>query len=148
MPKIIKDPIERYNESFTPRTKPEEEPPNVPKRFSGIEDNKLGDYMAKFNAWRDYTDDLLIRAAAEYTILQERYDVLRAKKYVEYNVGKVTATTIKNKLDADTELIPLKTEVVNAKVFMEMVSSKMESFTNIINVLSREITRRGQLNRI
>lgn len=125
---------------FTERDIPGTEPV-LPEKISRTSNKDLGDIMTKYGAWREYTEQLLTQASTKAAVLREEWQYEFDKKYNGSSLG--TATERKKEVGADQELFVRKREVLSAELYRDMLSSRAETYTECIAVLSREITRRG-----
>lgn len=132
------------SKGFTPVNKPGIPLPTMPTGISTLTLDKLGDLQAKYSAWREYTEDLLLEAVYEKIMAETTYQEKFDRKLLVME-GK-TVTEKKTLTDLDDEVIKYKNKSIHKEVFHTMLSSKLESLNNVLSVLSREISRRGQMN--
>lgn len=135
-----------YKKGFREPKTPEEQEPTMPSDLSSLKAINLGDIMNKYCAWREYTESLSNEANVVYAIAQENYDYKYAKKFAEISQGneKTAITKLDKLLEADETLHSIYVDVYNKRMYKDMLAKKIESYTNCITVISREITRRGQ----
>ena len=136
----------RYLEGFPNVEKPEtttDKPPTMPTAISSVSLDVLGDYMSRYSAWREFAEEQLIRHLPTLLDAQEEYDY----KYNKLFVGTSASTVTDKKaiVAADENLRGTYRSYMEADVYKQMLSSRIESYTQCINTLSREITRRGQI---
>lgn len=135
--------IEKFNSlGFTPVVKPGKEPPRMVTAISGMALNALGDFIAKYTAWREYTEDLHARAVAVWCEKQESY-----KQLYDITVKKMNGANIterKTLASSEPNVILKANEVLEAEMMKDLLGSRLESFTNVLTMLSRELSRRGQ----
>lgn len=146
MPKLNKpngwEALNKYRrQGFKKLNRPGFSEPKLPLSLSGIASNDLGDLMGKYGAWRDFTEDLLSEALTEVSYLEETFNFTWKKEYL--------LTSAKNrdekayKVDVMPHITRMRKELSEAKIYAEMLSAKLTSYNNIVNMLSREISRRG-----
>jgi hypothetical protein len=129
---------------FLPNTRPQTELPKL-YRFADLPSKELSDLLSIYAAWREYTDDLLLRAAVDFTTYNEEYDDIFSQNLL--------LTSGKNKDERHGKVHQIESvreahqKMLEASMYHDMVSSKQESLSNSISVISREISRRGQLPR-
>lgn len=132
--------LNRFNAGgYTPVAKPDKEP-LMPRQLSTITSDVLGDLMSSYSAWREYTEDKVLRQLSEVTRLRTSYDFNYSKELIVADGG----TDKQRKANVDT-LNHIHTEFVEyleANTLFEMLSSKLESYTNSLTIISREISRR------
>jgi len=115
----------------------------MPTAISSVSLDVLGDYMSRYSAWREFAEEQLIRHLPTLLDAQEEYDY----KYNKLFVGTSASTVTDKKaiVAADENLRGTYRSYMEADVYKQMLSSRIESYTQCINTLSREITRRGQI---
>lgn len=113
--------------------------PVMPANMAGLTQVGLSDTLSAYTAWREYTRDLISVANAERVRLQEEYDYEYSKLYVSLSGN---ATERKHHCSADERLKTHADKLTTATMYAEMLESKIESFTECISTLSREITLR------
>lgn len=135
--------VEKYKElGFTPTAKPDGEP-IMPRQISQITSDVLGDLQSAYAVWREYTEDNLLRSVAKATELKTSYDYEYAKRFV-LSEGS-TDKQKKAYVDTDEVMYAKNVELMNAQMLVDLLSSKLESFSNCLTIVSREITRRENL---
>jgi hypothetical protein len=138
-------PLKQYRGwGFGKPIRPDGVEPNCPTSFSDIPSNKLGDSMARFSAWREYAQNLYNQEFPDYTILKEKYD-FEYNKTTIVRGGSKRLKEIKAEVESDEVLHKLKTELTEKEILIEMLSSKIETYAEVIASISREISRRSSL---
>jgi hypothetical protein len=125
---------------FDPLSAPEIPIPTFPASIASKTLDDLGDIMSFYAVWREYTEDLHLRAVADYTRQKEAYDFEWQKIFLSVN-GR-NNTEREAKIAANPEIIVLRALLIEAEMYKEMLSAKLLSFNNAIAVISREISRR------
>jgi len=113
-------------------------------KISHISSDKLGDLIAQYSAWREYCEDCHISAVSEYTVAKAAYDEMMGREMVLISAGDVT--TKKAMAQQADSVKPLSKTLLEKELYWKMISNKLESFTNTLTILSRELTRRGIIN--
>lgn len=132
-------PEQRFRRNFNGVNKPVVKDEFLAK-VSDINSDKLSDLMLTFAAWREFTEDLLMEAFADFTRKTELHDH-------KYDVTLLTTTgnTVKEKearTRTDLEVRKLFLSLQEAELYYNLLSRKLESYNNCLTVISREITRR------
>lgn len=118
--------------------------PYAKTKISNITSEQLGDLIARYSAWREYCEDCHITAAAEYSIAKLAYDEAVGREMVVIDAGDVTT---KKAMAQQTKSVKLQSQnLLEKEVYFKMIANKLESFSNTLTVLSRELTRRGITN--
>lgn len=134
----------RFRSAFDKMGKPDEPVPTFPKKLSSLTSDQLGDYTAKYAAWREFTEDMHFEALQDKMVLQAQYDFEHAKLMV---VAKGDGLNEKKYHTLSNEkLNDLRQKLLDADIYLNMVSNKLDSFNNSLSVLSREVSRRGTFN--
>lgn len=131
----------KFRSVFDKMGKPSTPVPTFPKKISTMTSEQLGDYTSQYAAWREFTEDMHFEALQDKMMLQGKYDFEHAKLMVTAQGGGLNEK--KFVALADPILEPLRNQLLDADIYLDMVSSKLDSFNNSLAVLSREITRRG-----
>lgn len=136
--------IRKYRENF-PAIDNEGAPPRMPINITGLTTAKLGDLSSRYAAWREYTEELHSIAVAHATQAQEAYDLAYSKAWT-LSMSKYRVVTDKKEwIHQHEPLVPLYSKKVEAFMYKDLLGRRMESYTNALTVISRELTRRGQL---
>lgn len=125
---------------FRPLSKPEK-PPRMAEDISKLSSPALGDLLSRYAAWREYTESLVSFAVAEYTRLSENYDFEYSKAWLTLPKSD-TIKAREYSLTSDNKLHKMRMELLEAEMYKDMLSDKVNSYTNVITTVSREITRR------
>lgn len=134
---------ERFRKSFPELDKPKGGLPTMPTKISGISSNDLGDLYARYSAWREFCEDRHIDAVKEYMEAKAAYDNEWNKQMATTNKEKVTEA--KAEVESSPEMLALGKTLVEKEMYLKMIGGKLESFTNSLTTLSRELTRRGMV---
>lgn len=118
-------------------------PPTMPTEFESMKSPSLGNLMAEYSAWKEYTQEKHTLELNKLTMLKEEYDFEYAKKLAVQKGNNITEK--KALLMGDKELYEKRQAVTEQEMLVELLSSRAESFTDAISIISREITRRGQI---
>lgn len=134
-------PLERFREVFVSLNAPKGGLPTMPTRISDIASDELGDMIARYSSWREYTEDRHAEACAVFSQLKSEYDLELSKAMLKVDGSSVT----EKKAYAQTEqgVLNKYKQMNEADVFRGLLANKLESFTNVLLMLSRELTRRG-----
>lgn len=134
-------PFVRYRENFKRKTKPEDKEPKMPTSVSAMNGDKLGDLMIRYSAWREYADDCVQDAFVEYMQSKNKYDYQWELLFLQ-TAGK----SIKDRemiVNCDVLIRKLKVDLEDAEMYHQLLLNKLDSFTNCLTIISREITRRS-----
>ena len=146
MPKVKNQPKE-YSPLTTFRKilgaveKPEKEMPTMVLRISELSSDDLGNMISRYSAWREFVEDKLIAASAEATSLREKYQAKYNAVYMGVEGRTINDKKILTESNADVE--KLDKEATDAEIMRDLFSGKLDSLSNAISTLSRELTRRG-----
>ena len=135
--------VEKYQDlGFLPTARPNAEP-IMPRQISQITSDILGDLQSSYAVWREYSEDNLLKAVATLTQLKTEYDYQYSKRFVlaEGNTDKQKKAYV----ETDEAIYTKNVELMNAQMLVDLLSSKLESFSNCLTIISREITRRDNL---
>lgn len=116
----------------------------MPTRVSDMTSDELGNMIARYSAWREYTEDRHIEACAVAAQCRSEYDREYSKQMVASKFNKVTD----KKYDAKVGAEDLLSRLEEAEMFKDLLAGKLESFSNVLAMLSRELTRRGVDSRV
>lgn len=138
---IVTAPLERFRKVFDSVRRPYGGLPTMPTKVSTIATDELGDMMARYTAWREFTEDCHAEACATYAQIKSQYDLASDTALLEVEGNSVTErkAAVKN----DPKVAKLYKDLSDAEIYCTLLSSKLESFTNVLAMLSRELTRRG-----
>ena len=137
----INDPLKRFRRVFDEIVRPKGGLPTMPTKVSTLASDELGDMMARYTAWREFTEDCHADACAVYAQVKSQYDLASDKALLQTDGETVTEkrAAVKN----DPEVAALYKKLNEAEIYVDLLGKKLDSFTNVLTMLSRELTRRG-----
>lgn len=138
---IVEDPLKRFREVFSAVEHPKGGLPTMPTKVSTLATDALGDMMARYTAWREFTEDCHAEACATYAQVKSQYDLASDTALLEVEGNSVTER--KAAVKSNPKVARLYRDLSDAEIYCTLLSSKLESFTNVLAMLSRELTRRG-----
>lgn len=141
---IPKSPLERFRQVFTDLKAPKGGLPTMPTRISETSLDELGDMIARYTAWREFTEDRHLESVAVYSQLKSEYDLASDKAMLSSIQGTITEKKAAAKTSSTVSILAKKT--VEAEIYMNLLGGKLDSFSNVLAMLSRELTRRGVYN--
>ena len=146
MPKVKNQPKEdsplaTFRKILGAVEKPEKEMPTMVLRISELSSDDLGNMISRYSAWREFVEDKLIAASAEATSLREKYQAKYNAVYMGVEGRTINDKKILTESNADVE--KLDKEATDAEIMRDLFSGKLDSLSNAISTLSRELTRRG-----
>lgn len=115
--------------------------PTMPTKVSTLASDELGDMMARYTAWREFTEDCHADACAVYAQVKSQYDLAYDKALLQAN-GE-TVTEKRAAVTSDPKVAELYKKLNESTIYVDLLGKKLESFTNVLTMLSRELTRRG-----
>ena len=145
MPEIKRKPksekaADRFrNAGFVKTVRPDEEPPEISESLSDYTMDTLADLITKYSNWREYAEDLANEQMVRYFSLKAEYEHEEAVFLVTLNAKP---TDKKLMALADANLNRLRATLLEEELYYSMLTKKVESLSNTLSVLSREITRR------
>ena len=113
----------------------------MPTRISDLASDELGNMIARYSAWREFTEDRHMEACAGYAQCKSEYDLQVDKETLHAIAGTITERKVAAKVTPRVEV--LYKRLVEAETFMNLLANKLDSFSNVLAMLSRELTRRG-----
>lgn len=113
----------------------------MPTKVSGLASEELGDMIAKYTAWREYTEDRHAEACAVLSEVKSKYDL--ASDIAMQKISANSVTEKKALVRADDSVSILHKELTESEIFVNLLGRKLDSFSNVLTMLSRELTRRG-----
>lgn len=134
-------PLARFRKIFEELPQPKGGLPSMPTRIADLASDELGNLMSRYSAWREYTEDRHLEACAAYAQLKSEYDLECDKEML-----KSSEDTAKGRYaEARTSKVvtALYNKLTEAEIYMNLFSQRLESFSNTISTISRELTRRG-----
>lgn len=137
-------PLERFRKVFTEVEVPKGGLPTMPREISQESSDSLGDMIARYSAWREFTEDRHMEACAVYAQVKSEYDLESDRSMLETMGDSVTEK--KARARTTQKVSTLAKKVLEAEIYKDLLAQKLESFTNVLTMLSRELTRRGVMN--
>lgn len=134
-------PIERFREVFTAIEAPKGGLPTMPTVVSSVPSDKLGDMISRYSAWREFTEDRHLEACAVFSQTKSEYDLASDKEMIHASASTVTER--KAEARNNPKVAKLYEKLTEAEIFRDLLASKLDSFSNVLAMLSRELTRRG-----
>lgn len=141
---IIKDPLERFRAIFTELSAPKGGLPTMPTKVADLASDELGNMIARYTAWREFTEDRHMEACAVFAQCKSEYDLAVDKEMLSSAASTVTERKASAKANPRVE--KLYKGVTEAEMYRDLLANKLESFSNVLAMLSRELTRRGVAN--
>lgn len=140
----IKDPLERFRSVFTELTAPKGGLPTMPTKVAELASDELGNMIARYTAWREFTEDRHMEACAVFAQCKSEYDLAVDKEMLSSEASTVTERKASAKSKPKVE--KLYKDLIEAEMYRDLLANKLESFSNVLAMLSRELTRRGVAN--
>lgn len=137
----VNSPIDTFRETFKELSAPEKSTPTMVLKISELTSDELGDMISRYSAWREYTEDKLIAITAMKASITEQYKMIYNKAYIEAD-GR-TISDKKILAETNDDVIKINKQLTEISQYEELFSGKMDSLSNAISTLSRELTRRG-----
>lgn len=137
-------PLERFRRVFSEVPTPKGGLPTMPTKISDTPSDELGNIIARYSAWREYTEDRHMEACATYSQVKSEYDLACDKKMLSSTANTVTERKASAKSDPKVER--LYRDLTEAEMYRDLLAGKLDSFSNVLAMLSRELTRRGVYN--
>ncbi len=138
---IVYNPLERFRRVFTELTAPKGGLPTMPTKISDLASDELGNMIARYTAWREFTEDRHAEACAVLAQCRSEYDLAVDKQML--NSTASTVTERKASAKATPKVEKLYKDLTEAEMYRDLLANKLESFSNVLAMLSRELTRRG-----
>ena len=85
-----------------------------------------------------------MEACATYSQVKSEYDLACDKKMLSSTANTVTERKASAKSDPKVER--LYRDLTEAEMYRDLLAGKLDSFSNVLAMLSRELTRRGVYN--
>ena len=113
----------------------------MPTRIADVPSDDLGDMIARYSAWREYAEDRHLEACAVYAQLKSEYDLANDRQLLlaSNNTVAEKRAAAKN----NPEVAQLYKRMNEAEIYVNLFANKLDSFSNVLAMLSRELTRRG-----
>lgn len=141
---IIRNPLERFRMIFTELPAPKGGLPTMPTRVSDLASDELGNMIARYTAWREFTEDRHAEACAVLAQCKSEYDLAVDKEMLSSSANTVTERKASAKSNPRVER--MYKSLTEAEMYRDLLANKLESFSNVLAMLSRELTRRGVSN--
>lgn len=141
---VVKNPLERFREVFTELTAPKGGLPTMPTKVAELASDELGNMIARYTAWREFTEDRHAEACAVLAQCKSEYDLEVDKEMLSSKASTVTERKASAKANPKVER--LYKDLTEAEMYRDLLANKLESFSNVLAMLSRELTRRGVAN--
>lgn len=140
----INRPLERFRKVFDELPAPKGGLPTMPTRIAEIASDELGNMIARYTSWREFTEDRHMEACAVVAQCKSEYDLAADKEML---ISKATTVTERKASAKSSPLVEsLYKELVEAEMYRDLLAHKLDSFSNVLAMLSRELTRRGVAN--
>ena len=137
-------PLDRFRRVFVEINTPKGGLPTMPTKIADVASDELGDMIARYTAWREFTEDRHAEACATYAQCKSEYDLEVDKAVLRVEGQSVTERKAKANSDPQVEI--LYKRVSESNIYRELLANKLDSFSNVLAMLSRELTRRGVTN--
>lgn len=141
---IVRNPLERFRRIFTELSAPKGGLPTMPTKVADLASDELGNMIARYTAWREFTEDRHMEACAVFAQCKSEYDLACDKEMLSSKANTVTERKASAKANPKVER--LYKELTEAEMYRDLLANKLESFSNVLAMLSRELTRRGVAN--
>nr|UWG82496.1 MAG: Recombination, repair and ssDNA binding protein UvsY [Bacteriophage sp.] len=141
---IVRNPLERFRAIFTELSAPKGGLPTMPTKVADLASDELGNMIARYTAWREFTEDRHMEACAVYSQCRSEYDLAVDKEMLSSKESTVTERKASAKSSPKVE--KLYKDLTEAEMYRDLLANKLESFSNVLAMLSRELTRRGVAN--
>lgn len=141
---IVRNPLERFRAIFTELSAPKGGLPTMPTKVADLASDELGNMIARYTAWREFTEDRHMEACAVYSQCRSEYDLAVDKEMLSSKESTVTERKASAKSSPKVE--KLYKNLTEAEMYRDLLANKLESFSNVLAMLSRELTRRGVAN--
>lgn len=138
---VVTDPLSRFRKVFSSVEAPKGGLPTMPTKVSNLASEELGDMMARYTAWREFTEDRHAEACATWSQLSSQYSLAVDKAFISSEAESVTER--KAQANCKQEVMDLFKQMNEADVYKSLLANKLDSFSNVLAMLSRELTRRG-----
>lgn len=141
---VVRNPLERFRKVFAEVGVPKGGLPTMPTQISTTSSDQLGDMISRYSAWREFTEDRHMEACAVYAQVKSEYDFAADTAMLKSSGDTVTEK--KTSAKVNTQVVALANKVLEAETYKDLLAGKLDSFTNVLAMLSRELTRRGVQN--
>lgn len=141
---IEHNPLAKFRRVFTELVPPKGGLPTMPTKIADVASDELGNMIARYTAWREFTEDRHMEACAVYAQCKSEYDLACDKEVLLSKASTVTERKASAKLNPKVER--LFKDLTEAEMYRDLLANKLDSFSNVLAMLSRELTRRGVVN--
>lgn len=141
---VVRNPLEKFRMIFTELSAPKGGLPTMPTKVADLASDELGNMIARYTAWREFTEDRHMEACAVYAQCKSEYDLAVDKEMLSSAASTVTERKASAKANPKVE--KLYKDLTEAGMYRDLLANKLESFSNVLAMLSRELTRRGVAN--
>lgn len=138
---IVRNPLERFRKVFNELKAPTGGLPTMPTKVSTLASDELGNMIARYTAWREFTEDRHAEACAVFAQCKSEYDLEVDKEILTSKA--LTVTERKASAKASPKVERMYKDLVEAEMYRDLLANKLDSFSNVLAMLSRELTRRG-----
>ena len=138
---IERNPLERFRRVFDTIERPKGGLPTMPTKVTNLASDQLGDMMARYTSWREFTEDCHADACAVFAQVKSEYDLESDKALLQ--AEGVTVTEKRAAIKSNPKVSALYKKMIEAEIYVDLMGKKLDSFTNVLTMLSRELTRRG-----
>lgn len=135
-------PTQRFRIKFSPIQEPTIPFPRFPNNIASLTIEGLGELMSQYQVWREYTEDLLLDATATYTRMEAEHSFERKKYYLSTGKADGSKEDRYALCDVQPHIQELAAKLLESQLYQELLSAKLDSITNSLSVISREISRR------
>ena len=142
--KSPRTPLDIFREVFTEVSAPKGGLPMMPTRIADVASDDLGNMIARYTAWREFTEDRQEQACAVYAKCKSDYDLAYSTEFL--SLSNMTVTEKKTAVNANQKVADLYKQLTDAEIYKDLLANKLDSFSNVLAMLSRELTRRGVQN--
>ena len=142
--KSPRTPLDTFREVFTEVSAPKGGLPMMPTRIADVASDDLGNMIARYTAWREFTEDRHAQACAVYAQCKSDYDLAYSTEFL--SLSNMTVTEKKTAVNANRKVADLYKQLTDAEIYKDLLANKLDSFSNVLAMLSRELTRRGVQN--
>lgn len=142
--KSPRTPLDTFREVFTEVSAPKGGLPMMPTRIADVASDDLGNMIARYTAWREFTEDRHAQACAVYAQCKSDYDLAYSTEFL--SLSNMTVTEKKTAVNANQKVADLYKQLTDAEIYKDLLANKLDSFSNVLAMLSRELTRRGVQN--
>jgi len=134
--------LQRYRKNFKQIAKPISDA-KLPEKISHISTAQLSDLQNHYSQWREFTEDLLVEALAEFTSTKVKYDYEYDTTVIRLIPRCKTKTEAETKARLEADIRKLFLSLSEAELYYELLTKKFESYNNALATISREITSRS-----